>query len=386
VRGRLIAALLGGSYIAVLAIKSALALRYVRRERSRLPGARRPRGDATIVQPILSGDPKLEETLERNVRRLDDAAFLWIVDDDDAVAKAVCAAIAARHPARRIDVLATPQPEARHNPKLFKLERAWRRVTTSHLIVLDDDTTLTENGYAALLGALDEYDLATGLPSYLPGAGEPSRLVAQFVNDNAACTYLATCELRPPITINGMCYAMRTATLDAMGGFAPMLGVLADDLAVARAVQARHGRIYQTAWPHETTTTVEDWPHYRALMHRWFLFATLLLESESPATRAFVVGAYAVPPLLLWALLLLALRSRSASAVSAAAATLLARGLLLRLVRERTLGPGRVSWARSLVGELTQPAHALHALLRRTIRWRSRRYRVRANGDFVELT
>jgi len=36
----------------------------------------------------------------------------------------------------------------------------------------------------------------------------------------------------------------------------------------------------------------------------------------------------------------------------------------------------------SLFAELLQPLHLLHALCVRTVRWRSRRYRVRADGGF----
>ena len=383
-RGRLIAAL-GGAYLGVLAVKCALALDYVRRERRRLrerPGASL---EATVVQPILSGDPRMEATLERNVRAIGEASFVWIVDESDAEGRDVCARVAARNRDRRIEIALAPQPGPRENPKLFKLERAWRGAATERLIVLDDDTVLSRDGYRALLGALDEYQLSTGLPSYASGANLPSSLVAQFVNDNGACTYLALCRVRTPLTINGMCYAIRKTTLAEMGGFAPLLGALADDLAVARAVLARGGRIYQTAWPHESSTTVRDWEHYGGLMHRWFLFATLLLERQPPATRAAIVCAYLLPPIALWSLLILAATSRSKATLARVAAALAVRELLLAVVRRQTLGARAGSPAGSLAAELLQPLHALRGAALRTIRWRTRRYRVRADDDFVEL-
>ena len=36
----------------------------------------------------------------------------------------------------------------------------------------------------------------------------------------------------------------------------------------------------------------------------------------------------------------------------------------------------------SLVSELLQPAHCLHAIFSRTVRWRKRQIRVRSNRDF----
>jgi ceramide glucosyltransferase len=68
------------------------------------------------------------------------------------------------------------------------------------------------------------------------------------------------------------------------------------------------------------------------------------------------------------------------------AAVLIARGLVLGYVRTQTLGTPSIPGVASLLAELAQPLHALHAALRRTIRWRSRRYHVRANDDFAELS
>ena len=94
----MIALILGGAYVAVLATKAALALQYVARERGHAPPACAALPEATIVQPVLSGDPQLETTLERNVVLLDTARFVWAIDEDDAAGRAAAAAIVARHP------------------------------------------------------------------------------------------------------------------------------------------------------------------------------------------------------------------------------------------------------------------------------------------------
>jgi ceramide glucosyltransferase len=425
----MIAFSLAGSYLAILALKRALALRYARLHRAppvreTLPMAPVVVGGAapvqpatsseqpaetivqpaataeapaevivqpaaiaeplavTIVQPILSGDPLLESTLARNVELLGGARFVWLVDDDDPTARTACTAIVRRNPARDISILTCPSAPANANPKLFKLELARATVTTGAFVVVDDDTVVGPQALGALLTALESHALATGLPSYEMGGNVPSQLVAQFVNDNSALTYLAICALMPPPTVNGMCYALTCATLDEIGGFAPLLRSLTDDLAIARAVLGAGGTVFQSPYPHEIRTTVPGWRAYVRLMHRWFVFARLLLASERQAVTALVGGLYVVPPLLLWSSGVLALVRPSPSSIGACAVLLAARGALLIDVQRRTLGRARHDWPLSVLSELLQPLHALHALCNSTIRWRSRRIRVRDIDDF----
>jgi len=376
----IVVVVLAGAYLAILASKRYLALRYARQHRT--VSGERALPSATIVQPILSGDPLLETTLARNADALTGTPFVWLVDDDDAVAQAACAAIQARAPARGITVLRCASAPPNVNPKLHKLELARAVVATEAFVVVDDDTVVSPEGLRALLAALASYELATGLPSYDSGPDVPSRLVAQFVNNNSALTYLTVCSLVRPLTVNGMCYAIRCSTLAGIGGFAPLLRSLTDDLAIARAVLAAGGTIFQSPYPHDIRTTVAGWCAYAALMHRWFVFARLLLGSESPSVVALVAGLYVLPPLLLWSSLAAALAAPSLLGAAACAVLLVVRASLLIDVQRRTLGRSRHEWLLSAVSELLQPLHAVHAMVSSTIRWRSRRYRVRSADDF----
>ena len=40
----------------------------------------------TVLQPILSGDPRLEEDLTANLKNTTDMKFIWLVDKSDKVA------------------------------------------------------------------------------------------------------------------------------------------------------------------------------------------------------------------------------------------------------------------------------------------------------------
>ncbi len=97
---------------------------------------------------------------------------------------------------------------------------------------------------------------------------------------------------------------------------------------------------------------------------------------------ALVGGLYVLPPLLLWSSLAAALAAPSLLGAAACAVLLVVRASLLIDVQRRTLGRPRHEWLLSAVSELLQPLHAVHATVSSTIRWRSRRYRVRSADDF----
>src|SRR6185295_13208891 len=120
----MIAVALGIAYIALLLAKAALAVRAAGRSPRPALGDAIDFSDVVVAQPILSGDPRLSETLEDNVLALPSAHFVWLVDSDDPEAQAICATLCARHSAARIETMVSPPPPDGCNPKLFKLERA----------------------------------------------------------------------------------------------------------------------------------------------------------------------------------------------------------------------------------------------------------------------
>lgn len=384
-------------YLGLQAGKTVAALRAA----SRAPAAVEPSDEAirrvVVVQPILSGDPGLEDALRDNLLSLAGARFVWPVDEDDAEGRRVVDRIVRSRgsiatsapggdrpdrstgsisPAPRVEVRLCPPAPDGVNPKLAKLQPALEDCAADEvLLVLDDDTRLPRASLGALLGGLDRATLATGLPAYLPGRTPWARLVEQFVDNNAALTYLPMA----PVTINGMCWAMRVADLRALGGFTPILRNLTDDLAVAGAVQRSGGTICQTASPHWITTTVDSPGHYVRLLHRWMLFANLLLRRQPPGTVAAISVLHGTHPNLLWAVLVGSVRSHRPGPL---VALLGGRWLLLQVVHRRIYGRSLHAPLPSLVSELVQPAHLGHGAVQRTIRWRTRTYRVRSDDDF----
>ncbi|HEX2831515.1 MAG TPA: glycosyltransferase [Thermoanaerobaculia bacterium] len=367
-------------YLLILLLKWTLAHRAIARERNEEPGRESTtRSPVTIVQPILSGDPFLETALRTNLANApENASFLWLVDEDDAEAQR----LAARFDAR---VLLCPPPQADENPKSAKLQRALAHVDTEYFAVLDDDTILPPHHLDRALHALQHATLYTGLPCYLPGANLWSSLVAHFVNNNSILTYLPL----PPVTINGMFYVMRTRDLRDLGGFAPICGQLCDDYALAKLVTQHGGTIRQGITPQFLRTTVADGRRYVGLMQRWFLFANVLLRDQPAKMQLRLIPMLGLPPLL-FALSFFSLAGGTIPAL-ALLAMLIARHALLRNLHHalfvspdhRALDPQfRFNPLISIVSELLQPLHWLHASLQHTLQWRTRRILLGRDGTF----
>ncbi|MCD9125203.1 glycosyltransferase [Luteimonas sp. C4P040a] len=382
--GLSLAAVLACAYGALLASRAVCAWREIRRQSALpTPNAAFAMHEVAVLQPILGGDPRLIDVLGVTLDALPDARFHWLIDDGDTHAQSVVAALQATHPHACIVVHVNPSAPDGVNPKSFKLDRALAAVEAPVCLVLDDDATLSADALARLVAALNGADIATALPGYVDdGERLPGRLLAQFVNDNAALTYLAPLAWASPVSINGMCYALRTARLRALGGFAPLLHALADDLAMADQVRARGGRIAQTTAPVHVRTSIDGPAHYLRQMHRWMLFATLLLRRQPMRMRVLITVLHGLPPLLLWAMgVALSVQPMMTGALCVIGVLVLRAAVPAWL--QRRLGvsaPQRPLL--SLLAELLQPLHLLHATCVRTVRWRSRRYRVHADGGF----
>ncbi|MCB1172014.1 MAG: glycosyltransferase [Leptospiraceae bacterium] len=359
----------------------------------------------TIVQAILSGDPLLSETLQANIRSNPHCRFLWLVDEDDAEGRRITAFIQERERARleqqsdgsggqgkaelRI-VICPPCPNGT-NPKLFKLHFARQFYSTECLIVLDDDTLLPDRTRQALQAGLSQHALVTGLPVYRTDGRLATRLLAQFVNNNAALTYLPLAPLLPPISINGMCYALSQASLRALCNFEPLLSHLTDDLAVSDWLK-RHGphagRIQQLPLVQYIQTSLTGCKQYRRQMQRWFCFAILLLKKESFGMQAVIWFLQGLPPILLGVTVIGALLFAGSHLLWGI--WLLGTVLVLRVIWIVSLQlrlDRRIRY-RPLLSELSELLQILHlqqALFSNVIYWRRRRYLVRANDDFTDL-
>ncbi|MCC7247301.1 MAG: glycosyltransferase [Lysobacter sp.] len=348
-----------------------------------------------VLLPIRSGDVGLGEALAASLRALGarGARLHWLIDEDDIVAGNVVRSLLKKHAplAPHVAVSMHPSCPSGVNPKLFKLDRALAHCTGETVLILDDDAHLPPATLDALLAALGADHnaspvVATALPAYLPAQGLGARLLARFVNDNAALTYLPPRLTGGAPTLNGMCWAMRRVALLRIGGFAPWLRHLTDDLAMAQAVLRAGGRIDQRSEPVWMRTALPDFSAYRRQMHRWMLFALLLLRSQPWRMRLRILFWHGLPMLL--PLLALVVFAYAPSWLGAAA---LALGATVHVLGRKRLqracagaATAKAEPLLSLASALLLPVHALHAMLDRRIYWRTHRYRVYANDRFVD--
>ncbi|KQQ75373.1 ceramide glucosyltransferase [Xanthomonas sp. Leaf131] len=374
---------LAAAYLAVLMVKTAAVLWVVRGVRALPPsGATATQAEVAILQPVLGGDAHLQDVLAANLQALPEAHFIWLLDADDRAGNAVADALVALYPQRRIARVLVPPAPAGINPKAWKLDYALPRVRAPISLILDDDAQLTNDALAQLLQDLTHADVVTALPYYQDSATLAGRLLSQFVNNNAALTYLGWLPFAAPLTINGMCYAARTEQLRTWGGFAGLLEQLTDDLAFATLVRERGGRVCQSTAAVAMRTAMPDLASYLRQMHRWMLFALILLRRQTVRVRSAIFVLQGLPPLLLMALLLSVCVQPTWLAMACALTTVLLRALLLCLVQWRVTGARRHRALLSVCAECLQPLHLLHAAVVRTIRWRTRRYRVLPDGRF----
>jgi ceramide glucosyltransferase len=119
-------------------------------------------------------------------------------------------------------------------------------------------------------------------------------------------------------------------------------------------------------------------------MHRWFVFARVLV-SDQPARVVLLLFVFlGLPPLLLW-LGLLSLFGGLASGLLLAATLVLRHMALRRLHRTVLGGLSPFCSLMSILAELLQPLHGLHACLQSNVRWRTRRIRLERGGTFSYL-
>jgi ceramide glucosyltransferase len=379
--------LLAGAMLAQKFWKHWLVWRFFRRP---IPLSAREPERVSILQPILSGDPTLEECLRANltVRSRYQLEFIWLIDSDDAVAQALCGALSAAHQQHPVQIVTLPPPGRRDNPKTIKLIAGIAYAQGDLICVLDDDTRLPDWGLEQCLPYLDlpRVGVAFGLPYYCSFETIWSSLVSLFVNDQSLLNYIPYTAVTEPFTINGMFYAARREVLERVGGFAGLEGILADDFAIASRFRAHGYRLAQTPLCHAISTTVRGPRQYLSLIRRWFIFPReSLLRHLNGYDRAVLYGLGVLPALFPLPLLA-ALKIKPSARLWAYCliyfghSALAFRQIDAAYLRRAT--PPRYRWAAPLV-ELLFPIQLLAALLaRQRIVWRGHVMQVERGGSF----
>ncbi|MBI2688000.1 MAG: glycosyltransferase [Acidobacteria bacterium] len=357
---------LAGLYVLLFVVRFGLALWHAARKFG-LPGEG---GPAAILQPILSGDPLLGTALAANARELTEERLYWLVDEDDPKGQDAARAAAKQARLGNVWVIVGPGPQDGENPKVAKLARV--DVSEEVTVVLDDDTRIRAAELGRLRAALEEADLVTGLPVFVSTGTVYERFVGGFVNGNAMLTYLPAAAVGAQHTINGMIYAVRTAELRELGGFAAIREQLTDDYAMAQLYERSGRRILQTAVCVDVGMTIRDAAHCARVMRRWFLFANRYLGDNLGAATLVLVALPSVLPLagLVFGWPWIALLFGKA----------VGNRWLLWYVAGRASGP--LDLVFEVLADLLSPFFYVAALIRpRELSWRSRK--IAMDGDRI---
>ena len=256
----------------------------------------------TIVQPILSGDPRLEEDLTANLKNTTDMEFIWLVDKSDKIAiQTVEKILKNKNYSNRIEVYYLDDVPQEVNPKIFKLEQVVDKIKTEYTIILDDDSVIDRKRLDEL--SIYEKDktewIATGIPFNYNIRGFYSKLISAFINSNSIFSYFSMSFLKENRTINGMFYILRTDILKKYNAFEEIKYWLCDDLALAAYLLSKKVKIIQTTVFCNVRNTVPNFRKYILLMKRWLLFGNVYMKNAFSVKFLFMILLPTILPTIL---------------------------------------------------------------------------------------
>ena len=246
----------------------------------------------TVLQPILSGDPRLEEDLIANLKNTTDMKFIWLVDKSDKVAiNTVENILKDKNYSNRIEVYYLDDVPQELNPKIFKLAQVVDKIKTEYSIILDDDAVIDRKK----LDELSVYEkdksewIATGIPFNYNIKGFYSKLISAFINSNSIFSYFSMSFLNENKTINGMFYILRTDILKKYSAFDEIKYWLCDDLALATYLLSKKVKIIQSTIFCNVRNTVPSLKRYILLMKRWLLFSNVYMKNAFSTKFLFII-------------------------------------------------------------------------------------------------
>ena len=311
---KLIFIIIAVAYLLLFLVRWLLSLIYYKKGKSDVTDF--PEELFTVVQPILSGDPRLESDLRANLQQTKTVEFYWLIDQSDTEAQRVANKICQDELfSQRIRIFLIEDVPQGINPKSYKIEQVVEDLTRPYLIVLDDDSVIDFSKMGELTTYLGQEVILTGIPYNQERSNFWSKLVAAFVNGNSLITYFTMAQVEANHSINGMFYILPVELAKDQGLFTAIKDYLCDDLAVADFLRSKGVSIIQTRVTCNVRTTIKDAKQYLLQMKRWLLFSSIYLKEHLDWKVFFLIGLPSFLPLpslilsliLGWPYLLLAL-------------------------------------------------------------------------------
>ena len=293
---KLIFIIIAVAYLLLFLVRWLLSLIYYKKGKSDVTDF--PEELFTVVQPILSGDPRLESDLRANLQQTKTVEFYWLIDQSDTEAQRVANKICQDELfSQRIRIFLIEDVPQGINPKSYKIEQVVEDLTRPYLIVLDDDSVIDFSKMGELTAYLGQEVILTGIPYNQERSNFWSKLVAAFVNGNSLITYFTMAQVEANHSINGMFYILPVELAKDQGLFTAIKDYLCDDLAVADFLRSKGVSIIQTRVTCNVRTTIKDAKQYLLQMKRWLLFSSIYLKKHLDFKVFTLIGLTSFLPL-----------------------------------------------------------------------------------------
>ena len=293
---KLIFIIIAVAYLLLFLVRWLLSLIYYKKGKSDVTDF--PEELFTVVQPILSGDPRLESDLRANLQQTKTVEFYWLIDQSDTEAQRVANKICQDELfSQRIRIFLIEDVPQGINPKSYKIEQVVEDLTRPYLIVLDDDSVIDFSKMGELPAYLGQEVILTGIPYNQERSNFCSKLVAAFVNGNSFITYFTMAEVEANHSINGMFYILPVELAKGQKLFTAIKDYLCDDLAVADFLWSKGISFIQTRVTCNVRTTIKDAKQYLLQMKRWLLFSSIYLKKHLDFKVFTLIGLTSFLPL-----------------------------------------------------------------------------------------
>ena len=293
---KLIFIIIAVAYLLLFLVRWLLSLIYYKKGKSDVTDF--PENLFTVVQPILSGDPRLESDLRANLQQTKTVEFYWLIDQSDTEAQRVANKICQDELfSQRIRIFLIEDVPQGINPKSYKIEQVVEDLTRPYLIVLDDDSVIDFSKMGELTAYLGQEVILTGIPYNQERSNFWSKLVAAFVNGNSLITYFTMAQVEANHSINGMFYILPVNLVKDQDLFTAIKDYLCDDLAVADFLSSKGVSIVQTRVTCNVRTTIKSDTQYLLQMKRWLLFSSIYLKKHLDFKVFTLIGLTSFLPL-----------------------------------------------------------------------------------------
>jgi ceramide glucosyltransferase len=332
----------------------------------------------TVLKPLRGAEAALADHLRSFcVQRYDSPVqLLFGVEDGGDPAAATVRSLAVEFPSRDIALVAGSASAT--NPKVGTLMALEPRIRHDVVVLADSDIEVPPDYLARVVSALQEpgVGLVTCLYRGAPTAGVWARLAAMAIDHHFLPSVIVGVRLGLARPCFGSTIALRRDTLASIGGFGAFADHLADDHAIGEAVRAAGMRVHIPGFvvAHACAERTA-----RELVSHELRWARTIRALNPPGYAASVI-TYPLP----FALAGFAMLGGSATAAAVLAAALSCR-LVLALRVDHTLGLASARWWLVPVRDLISFAIFAASFFVRTVTWRGRRYRVRADATVASL-